>query len=186
MNWSSAQFVLVQAAATVPAGQSWLQAVTSSSAANSSNPAVMTVAVNTSGLTAGVYTGTIDLTTIGGVAIGSVNVTLILGSNTGSPPTATAHPLASRPDAVGLVCTPAVLSLTETSIPNNFSVPAGWPSNLVATMTDNCGTWSRAERSPRASPMAILPCRWTIKARGGNTSRLGNLRIGPTPRRRSC
>ena len=29
--------------------------------------------------------------------------------------------------------------LTETGIPNNFTVPAGWPSNLVTTLIDNCG-----------------------------------------------
>ena len=36
-------------------------------------------------------------------------------------------------------CTPSALALTETTLPNKFSVPAGWPASLVTTMTDNCG-----------------------------------------------
>jgi len=141
VNWSSTAYQLIQAAATVPAGQSWLQAVTTSTAANSSNPAVLTVAVNTTGLAAGVYTGTIDLTTVGSVPIGSVNVTLVLSNGyTGmSQPDEQTGPHAKAHSQAVSGCAPSALALTETGIPNNFSVPAGWPANLIATMTDDCG-----------------------------------------------
>jgi uncharacterized protein (TIGR03437 family) len=131
VSWSSASYQYIAATASVPTGQSWLQAVTASTAANAANPAPLTVAVNTSGLSPGVYSGTINLTTVGSVPIGSVNVTLILVSN--------AEYSAARPAAALPACTPAALALTETSIPNNFSVPAGWPASLITTMTDNCG-----------------------------------------------
>jgi uncharacterized protein (TIGR03437 family) len=141
VNWSSTAYQLIQAAATVPAGQSWLQAVTTSTAANSSNPAVLTVAVNTTGLAAGVYTGTIDLTTVGTVPIGSVNVTLVVATvYTGmSQPDEQTGPRAKVHSQAVSGCAPSALVLTETGIPNNFSVPAGWPANLIATMIDDCG-----------------------------------------------
>ncbi|HEY1755565.1 MAG TPA: hypothetical protein VGG72_09235 [Bryobacteraceae bacterium] len=136
VNWSSSTYQYVQATATVPAGQSWLQAVTNSSAANAANPAVMTVGVSTSGLGAGVYTGTIDLSTVGSAPIGSVNVTLVLGTISSAPGSAEQVP--GHKDSVA-GCAPTALALTESSIPNHFSVPAGWPADLVTTMTDDCG-----------------------------------------------
>jgi uncharacterized protein (TIGR03437 family) len=36
-------------------------------------------------------------------------------------------------------CSPSALVLTETGIPNNFTVAAGWPADLIANMSDDCG-----------------------------------------------
>jgi uncharacterized protein (TIGR03437 family) len=138
VNWSSAQAQPLRAFPLTPAGQSWLQVSPPASSASTANPAVMTVAVNTSGLAAGVYSGSVELTGVSGSLFGSVNVTLILATGlTG----ALAEPTGVRPAGVPIsaACTPTALVLTETGIPGNFSVPAGWPANLVATMTDDCG-----------------------------------------------
>jgi Viral BACON domain len=131
----SSQTVAVQPAASLPPGQSWLQVTPAQANASSGAPAVMTAAINTSGLPAGVYTGTVTLFGSAASVLGSVNVTLIL------------TPYAVQPDVRGAVrpevntagCTPSALVLTETGVPNNFTVPAGWPANLIATMTDDCG-----------------------------------------------
>ncbi len=134
VNWSATQTQPFQALALNPQGLSWLQVSPTSASASSVNPAILTVSVNTTALAAGVYVGTVDLTGSGGSVLGSVNVTLILASGV-------SNALRSvHPQAVVANCTPSALVLTETGIPNNFSVPAGWPSNLVATMTDDCGT----------------------------------------------
>jgi uncharacterized protein (TIGR03437 family) len=133
---NSSQTLTVQPVPSLPPGQSWLQATPASVNASSGAPAVMTVAINTSGLAAGVYTGAIELLgASSAAALGSVNVTLILTPN------------AALEDLRGVVrsqvnvagCTPSALVLTETGVPNNFSVPAGWPANLITTMTDDCG-----------------------------------------------
>ena len=131
VNWSSSQAQLFYVAASTANGQPWLQVTPSSAYTSPSNPAVLTVSVNTAGLAAGVYTGSIQLDS---GELGSVNVTLILGTGTGAAIRETV-----RPEAAAAVCSPAALVLTETGIPNSFSVPAGWPAVLTATMTDDCG-----------------------------------------------
>ncbi len=98
----------------------------------------MTVTVNTGGLTAGVYTGTVGIFVPGvpgGVPLGSVNVTLLLTA--GYPQTDVRGGV--RPQANLAGCTPSALVLTETGITNNFSVPAGWPADLIVNMNDDCG-----------------------------------------------
>jgi uncharacterized protein (TIGR03437 family) len=36
-------------------------------------------------------------------------------------------------------CSPSRLALTHTGVPNNFSVPAGWPATLIVQLSDDCG-----------------------------------------------
>ena len=110
----------------------------SNSTASSSTPAAFTVSVNVSGLSAGTYGGRVNLFGSGAASVGSVNVTLVLTA--APPPNVLARRNASgHPEAAAFVCAPSALTLTETGIPNNFSVPAGWPAALVARMTDDCG-----------------------------------------------
>ena len=79
VNWSSTQAQVVQAVASLPAGQAWVNQISPAGGiASTGNPLVMTVNVNTAGLAAGVYQGTIELFGIGPPALESVNVTLIL------------------------------------------------------------------------------------------------------------
>ncbi len=147
VNWSSTQAQVVQAVASLPAGQSWVNLITpAGGVASTGSPLVMSVNVSTAGLAAGVYQGTINLFGIGPPALESVNVTLILTPSTAAATAArtTVHPQAVnpqsvRPQAAVGGCTPSALVLTETGIPNDFSVPAGWPADLVTVMADDCG-----------------------------------------------
>jgi uncharacterized protein (TIGR03437 family) len=142
VNWSATGAQVFQATPVTPSGQNWLVPDTGGSA-SAHAPATLNVSVNTAGLGAGIYSGSIILNaTATGLPLGAVNVTLILGSGIGTA--AVAEDSAGLPAAVHRQttianCTGTAVVLTETGIPNNFSVPAGWPANLVTTMTDNCG-----------------------------------------------
>ncbi len=142
VNWSSIHPQVFQAAALTAPGQTWLK-VDSGGSAYTNSSALLTVSVNAAGLSAGLYSGSIALSgTATGAVLGAVNVTLILGSNTASPAavgiSANPQPAVHRQTAL-TNCSPSALVLTEIGIPNNFSVPAGWPANLVTSMTDDCG-----------------------------------------------
>lgn len=132
VNWSSTAFQVIVAAPSTANGQSWLDISPGSGVPASTSPSVFNVSVNTSGLAAGVYTATIQ---INGGTFGAVNVTLIVTS--GAALNATAH---ARGEASVASCTPSMVVLTETGIPSSFTVPAGWPADLIATMTDDCGS----------------------------------------------
>jgi uncharacterized protein (TIGR03437 family) len=142
VNWSSAQPQFFKATPLNAPGQTWLQSGTGGSV-SASTPFTLPISVNAVGLSAGIYSGSIALTSAAnGTALGSVNVTLVLGAANATGQLAS-EPIASRaaarPQAAIAGCTGSTVVLTETGIPNNFSVPAGWPANLVTTMTDNCG-----------------------------------------------
>jgi uncharacterized protein (TIGR03437 family) len=142
VNWSSSQPQVFQATALTAPGQTWLKVDSGGSATTNSSP-LLTVSVNAAGLSAGVYSGSIALSgTATGTALGAVNVTLILAAAQAITDVS-AHPTGPLPavhrESGVAGCAPSAVVLTETGIPNNFSVPAGWPANLVATMTDDCG-----------------------------------------------
>jgi uncharacterized protein (TIGR03437 family) len=142
VNWSSAQPQFFKATPLNAPGQSWLQSGTGGSV-SATTPFTLTVSVNAVGLSAGIYSGSVALTSASsGAALGSVNVTLVLGAANAIGELAnepTGYRAGVRPQAAIAGCTPSTVVLTETGIPNNFSVPAGWPANLVTTMTDDCG-----------------------------------------------
>jgi uncharacterized protein (TIGR03437 family) len=144
VNWSSAQPQFFQATPLNAPGQSWLQSGTGGSV-SASTPFTLTVSVNAAGLSAGIYSGSVALTsTSNGAALGAINVTLVLAAGAGNALSGLANQptgarAAVRPQAAIAGCTASTVVLTETGIPNNFSVPAGWPANLVTTMTDDCG-----------------------------------------------
>lgn len=136
VNWSSTAPQVVQAVASLPAGQSWLSTIAPAGGiASTGNPLAMSVGVSTAGLAAGVYQGSIDLFGVGPPVLEAVNVTLILTGATVTP----IYRAGVRPQGTLAGCAPSALVLTETGIANDFSVPAGWPADLVAVMTDNCG-----------------------------------------------
>jgi uncharacterized protein (TIGR03437 family) len=87
--------------------------------------------VDPSALTAGIYTGNVNIS-IGGW-LQSVNVTLVVLP--GSTPNAIAH---ARPEVLG--CTPSQIAITENGLVNNFAVPAGWPATLIVQLNDDCGS----------------------------------------------
>ncbi len=134
VNWSTAQAQSIQAAATLPQDQTWLQVTPINGSASYTAPDTLTVSMNTLGLSPGVYTGTVVLTGPNVTPLGSVSVTLILTGGTSASPVSEVR---RQQSATG--CASSSLVLTETGIPNSFSVPAGWPAVLQAIMIDNCG-----------------------------------------------
>jgi uncharacterized protein (TIGR03437 family) len=136
INTSSASAVPFQVATSTNDQGSWLSATPSSGTASGQSPGGISITASPSGLAAGVHTGNVNVS-ISGV-LQSVNVTFVVqpaGSNSDSRSKSLA--LGSRPQATG--CTPSKLAITETSLPNNFAVPAGWPATLIVQLNDDCG-----------------------------------------------
>jgi uncharacterized protein (TIGR03437 family) len=107
--------------ATASGLASWLTAASSGSVLAPGQSLTETVSVNTTGLAAGVYRGTLT----------------IAAQETGS----------SYPVAVALVvvpatggCTPTELIPVFTNLANGFQIPAGEPATLQAQIVDDCGT----------------------------------------------
>ncbi len=92
--------------------------------------ASVTVTPTITGLTAGVYPGTIKLT-FGDGTTQIVQLLLVLSATAG-----TAH---SRPAAAPAACTPSKLLPVFTTIGTGFSAPAAWPTPLVVDVVDDCG-----------------------------------------------
>jgi uncharacterized protein (TIGR03437 family) len=138
INTSSASPVPFQAAATTSNQGSWLSATPSSGNADGQTPGRVNVSVNPTGLSPGIYTGNVNISI--SQALESVNVTVVVlpppGANQSSRPRP--EVLGPRPEVTG--CTPSKLAITETSLPNNFAVPAGWPATLIVQLNDDCGS----------------------------------------------
>ena len=89
-----------------------------------------TVTPSVTGLTAGVYNGTITLT-FGDGSTQTVQLLLVLSTSPGS--TAALHPHATT------ACTPSRLLPVFTTIGAGFSAPAAWPTPIVVDVVDDCG-----------------------------------------------
>jgi uncharacterized protein (TIGR03437 family) len=85
------------------------------------------VSVNTAGLVPGVYNGAVNASI--GPNTRTARVVLIV-----QPPLA---PMSAVRKADG--CTPTRVVLTETRLPESYTVPAGWPQDLIAHLYDDCG-----------------------------------------------
>ena len=145
VNTSSASAVPFQAAATTSNQGSWLSATPSSGNADGQTPGRVNVTVNPTGLAPGIYTGNVNISI--SQALESVNVTVVVleppGANEISRPRPEA--LGPRPAVLGprpavSGCIPFKLAITETGLPNNFAVPAGWPATLIVQLNDDCGS----------------------------------------------
>lgn len=134
VNWSTFQSQPISLTVSLPQGQNWLAVTPVNADISSSTPGAFTVTVNTVGMSPGIYTGSIVLTGPNSSPLGSVNITLIV---TGAVSNAPVQMVRDQQAASG--CAVSALALTETGIPNSFSVPAGWPAVLETTLTDNCG-----------------------------------------------
>lgn len=129
VNTSSTSAVTFTAAATTTTGSSWLNVAPSSGSISGQSPAMLTVSANPTGLAAGIYSGEVSVS-IGG-ALQSVNITYVV------QPTTVGNGDRFRPKASG--CSASKLAITETSLPNNFAIPAGWPQTLIVQLNDDCG-----------------------------------------------
>ena len=85
--------------------------------------------MNPTGLTAGIYSGNINVSI--GTLLQSVNVTFVV-QNSGTISASSRL----RPEAAG--CSPSKLAITETGLANNFAVPAGWPATLIVQLNNDC------------------------------------------------
>ena len=128
---SSSAPVAYQAAANTAGGGNWLSVTPATGSTQTQPPAQVNVAVNTTGLAAGVYTGSVTFA-LSTTAIQTTNVTLIvqpaLAAVTGKEPRAVAG------------CAPSKLALTSTGLNNSFASPAGWPTPLAVSLSDDCGS----------------------------------------------
>lgn len=120
--------VAFQAAASTLDGGGWLSVSPSSGASAGNQTTEVTITASASGLAPGVYRGEVDLAR--GTVVRTINVTLIVAEAAASLPA-----LAVR--AAG--CVPTSLAVTQTGLPNHFSVPAGWPATVIVNLRDNCG-----------------------------------------------
>jgi large repetitive protein len=139
VNTSSSIAVSFQAAAITFDGGSWLIVKPSSGNSSGQAPGTVTINIDPSRLTAGIYTGEVSIS-ISGV-VRTVNVTLVVlpvGSTTVPESTMAAMTGEVRPAAAG--CTASKLALTETGLVNNFAVPAKWPATLIVQLNDDCGS----------------------------------------------
>jgi uncharacterized protein (TIGR03437 family) len=146
LNVSTAQFETYVTSPSLPAGQNWLQMTPANGSASLNTPAPIKVAVKTTGLGPGIYTGEAEVVVLlptGSDVFVDVNVTLILTGSGGATPAAAPASMSSRtavhPDANANGCTATSLILTETGLSNSFTVPAGWPANLIVNLNNDCG-----------------------------------------------
>ncbi len=133
---TSTTAVAFQAAASTTDGGTWLQLAIGTSTSTSSAPGTITVTVDPSKLTAGIYTGQVNISMSG--VERSVNITLVVLPGSGTASSSAIHSKLVSEAAAG--CTPAKLALTETGLANNFSVPAAWPATLIVQLNDDCGS----------------------------------------------
>lgn len=135
---SSMEPVPFQAAVSTEDGGSWLEvnganAITGQTSTD--DVTTLAVTVNTAGLKPGVYTGDVNIAMAG--YLRTTNITLVLQSSGQTSASASNRRASNPPAAEG--CKPGRLSLTQTGLVNNFSVPAGWPSQLLVRLADDCG-----------------------------------------------
>lgn len=128
---SSASAVPFAVTATTADNGSWLTATPTSGTASGQAAGQITVSANPSGMLAGFYSGQIHISA--GSTLESVDVTLIV-----SPGTTSHDRSGLQSHAAG--CTASKLAITETGIPNNFAVPAGWPATLIVQLSDDCAS----------------------------------------------
>jgi uncharacterized protein (TIGR03437 family) len=120
--------VAFQAAASTLDGEGWLSVSPPSGTAAGDQTTDVTITVRAAGLAPRVYRGEVDLAR--GNVVRTINVTLIIAEAVASP---AALPVRAAD------CVPASLAVTQTGLPNHFSVPAGWPATVIVNLRDNCG-----------------------------------------------
>ena len=134
---SSATPLPFQASATVDNGSGWLSIGSQSGSSSAGSPAQILVTANSTGLSPGVYTGSVNFAS--GPAVRTVNVTLVAETPiTGVVASATPSATGLKPDASG-VCANAQLVPAPTGLGSNFASPASWPTPLTVTLVDTCG-----------------------------------------------
>jgi hypothetical protein len=125
---SSATSQTYQASSDSP----WLTVSPTTGPTSTSSPASSNVSVLLSGLTAGVYRGSVSYA-LSNADVRSVNVTLIVEA------------AASASNRIGVrvlprtTCVPAQRVPTETGLVNSYAQATGWPTPLTVLVVNDCG-----------------------------------------------
>jgi uncharacterized protein (TIGR03437 family) len=131
-----------QVSASMTDGSGWLSIDSSLGSAVAGTPGQVLASVNSTGLKAGVYRGTVSFSS--GSSVRTVNVTLVVEPSTSGAtsanPVTRAKPSTVSPAAAGPVCAGATLVATQTGLVSDFSAPASWPTPLAITLVDSCGS----------------------------------------------
>jgi len=139
---SSATPVAFEAAPVTNDGAAWLTASVTIGSASTEAPGAINVSVNPAVLTGpGIYTGGVNIQMNGVVRTVNITFVAVPGGTYAAhsaPPLSQNSGRGEQPQAAA-GCAASALALTETSLTNNFSVPAGWPATLVVQLNDNCG-----------------------------------------------
>lgn len=131
INTASAPGLTFTATTSTTDGNPWLSASPTSGPASGLSAGLISVSVNPSGLAAGIYSGSVNISI--GTLLQSVSITFVVQPAT----TSSAVSSRLRPEVSG--CTPSKLAITQTDLPNNFAIPAGWPATLVVELDNDCG-----------------------------------------------
>jgi len=131
--YASSTPVAFQVATTTTDGANWLTATETTTSASATLPGKISISANPSNLIPGVYTGGVNVSIAS--VLQTVNVTLVVPLS--FQPTITSPAIARARAVPG--CTPGRLVATETSLTDNFAVPAGWPATLTIQLNDDCG-----------------------------------------------
>jgi uncharacterized protein (TIGR03437 family) len=107
----------------------WLVVSPASATVTAGKPVSLSLQVNSQGLPPGVYNAILNLAFSGGAAR-NIPVTLTVA------PAGSSHATPFKPSAT---CSPTQLIPSVTALGGNFSVPAGWPAPVEATVVDDCG-----------------------------------------------
>lgn len=130
INTSSTSTVSFTAAASTFGTGNWLITPVAGPVSGQS-AASIAVAVDPTGLAAGIYSGNVNVSI--GSLLQSVNVTFVV------QPAGSSNAISSlQPHAAG--CAASKVAITETGLANNFAVPAGWPATLIVQLNDDCAT----------------------------------------------
>jgi uncharacterized protein (TIGR03437 family) len=132
VNASSSAPLTFNAAVTTADNGSWLSVTPASGNASGQTAGSIAISVDPTGLATGVYTGDVSVSI--GAVLQSVNITFVVQNAAASTTTPSARPKAAA------ACTPTQLAITQTGIPNNFIVPAGWSAPLTVQINDDCGS----------------------------------------------
>jgi uncharacterized protein (TIGR03437 family) len=131
VNTSSATAVAFNASTSTADGGTWLSVTPNTGNVSGQTSGSIVISVDPAGLAAGIYSGNVTVSI--GQLIESVNVTFVVSAAASSSAVPGLRPHASA-------CTATELAITETALPDNFAVPAGWPATLIVQLNDNCAS----------------------------------------------
>ncbi len=128
VNTTSSAPVAFSFATSTDDGAKWLTATANAGVTSLTSPATISVSAAGSLLGSGISTGQVSIAI--GKIVRTVNVTAIAKS---------AGSIAASGARAAAACGPTRVAIVETTLPNSFSIHAGWPQAIAARVVDDCG-----------------------------------------------